>query len=45
MGVVKIATSSGIKIAHQGALISTQEYSILPDLHLMAFDDESEDIM
>lgn len=45
MGVVKIATSSGIKIATQGVLIGTKEYDILPVSYLSAFDDESEDDM
>lgn len=45
MGVVKIATSSGIKIARQGDVISTKEYDILPGDLLTAFDDESEDVM
>lgn len=31
MGVIKISTASGIKIAKPGVLVSTQEYDILPE--------------
>lgn len=31
MGVIKISTASGIKIARPGVLVAMQEYDILPE--------------